>query len=359
MMQNVCFTSCNNKYLDRAGVLADSFKRYHPEWRFVVLLSDRIDEVDEIIKKLPSIDEIFMIRDLKDVYSESWAFMHDPEEICTAVKPFYAKYLLDLGVKKIIFLDPDVVVLRPLPEITSRLEEDVFLLTPHVWAPSINKRHIELHEISSLAHGVYNLGFFALSSGHGSRSVVSYWCDRLRDYCYRDHSSGVFTDQKWANFFPIFFDAVRVMKERTLNVSSWNLVNVSLRGSIPKLYNGADQIGFLHFSGLNSDVFIWAASQVGEMSNTVVSIFEWYKDAVIRKRLLQLPESRLYNQYMSGRVIRKSHRIHYRTNEALWATYKNPFDDTSESNFYDNEVSAKENALLNKYENPEFIPRHY
>ncbi len=110
-----------------------------------------------------------------------------------------------------------------------------------------NQRQIEVNEISCLAHGIFNLGFFALRAGDDAKAVVDFWSDRLRKYCYRDHASGLFTDQKWANFFPVFFDCVHVMKERTLNISSWDLVNVNLVGAIPELYSDGTRIGFSTF----------------------------------------------------------------------------------------------------------------
>lgn len=360
MSHSICFTSCNNAYLDRAAVLAKSFKRHHPDWRFVILLSDSIIDRESFLKAHPYVDEAFEISNLSDVFSSSWAFKHDAEELCTAVKPYYAKHLLDVGAERILFLDPDVVVLRPLYEVTDRLGEDKFLLTPHLWAPDANKRHIDIHEVSCLAHGIFNLGFFALSSGPKAREVIDYWCDRLREYCYRDHASGMFTDQKWANFFPVFFDCVEVLKERTLNVSSWNLVNLDLRGSIPLLYNGPDQIGFVHFSGLNNDVFVWAAQEVGEASNTVISMFEWYKDAVLRARqIVPLPKAAAFNTYKSGRLIRKSHRIHYRLNPALWTAYPDPFDDDPSRSYFAVEIGPREKELVDVHENPQFIVRRY
>ena len=226
MNQSVCFTSCNNAYLDRAAVLARTFKQHHEDWRFVVLLSDQVESGKSISQRVPEIDEIVPIRNLKSIYSPSWTFKHDPEELCTAVKPFFAQSLLADGVQRILYLDPDIVVLRRLHEVTRGLEEAGFLLTPHVWAPHSHRRHVEVNEISCLAHGIFNLGFFAMRADRGASRVLDFWSDRLRSYCYRDHASGLFTDQKWANFFPGFFDCVQVMKERTLNISSWNLVNV-------------------------------------------------------------------------------------------------------------------------------------
>ena len=360
MKRSVCFTSCNNAYLDRAAILAKTFKQHHGDWWFVVLLSDVVEASESISEKVPEIDEIVPINTLESIYSPSWTFKHDSEELCTAVKPFFAQSLLAKGVQQILYLDPDVVVLRRLHEVVERLGRERFLLTPHVWAPAHeNQRHIEVNEISCLAHGIFNLGFFALRAGDDAKEVVDFWSDRLRKYCYRDHASGLFTDQKWANFFPVFFDCVHVIKERTLNISSWNLVNVHLVGAIPELYSDGTHIGFLHFSGVNSDVFTWAASEVGALTNTVASIFEWYKRALHEVRSLSFPASKVYQTYRSGRLIRKSHRMHYRSNDAFSKRYHDPYDDRGEESFFAREIAPHEEELVQIYENPKFIPRRY
>ena len=61
MKTSVCFTSCNNAYLDRAAVLAKTFKQHHEDWWFVVLLSDVVEDGQLISAKVPEIDEIVPI----------------------------------------------------------------------------------------------------------------------------------------------------------------------------------------------------------------------------------------------------------------------------------------------------------
>ena len=323
-MSGVCFTSCNNDYLDKASVLARTFKAHHPDWKFVILLSDRGEKTALKAALPPEVDEIVYWDELAIPSPLAWSFCHDPEELCTAVKPFYADELLKAGVQRILFLDPDVAVLRRLTEIEHHLETESFLLTPHTWAPADHVRHIEMHEISSLAHGVFNLGFFALRNDANARSLIEFWRDRLRSYCYRDHARGLFTDQKWANFFPIFFDGVKILKERTLNVSSWNLANVDLEGSGPYLYASGEPVGFVHFSGISSDVFQRAAGEVGRLSNTVLELVDWYKAEVVKEQNPTRPRSSALLTYASGRRIEKGHRIVFRSNQTYVGSFADP-----------------------------------
>ncbi len=98
--------------------LAKTFKQHHEDWWFVVLLSDVLEDSELISAKVPEIDEIVPISELELIYGPSWTFKHDSEELCTAVKPFFAQSLLAKGVQQILYLDPDVVVLRRLHEVT-------------------------------------------------------------------------------------------------------------------------------------------------------------------------------------------------------------------------------------------------
>jgi hypothetical protein len=36
-------------------------------------------------------------------------------------------------------------------------------------------------------------------------------------------ANGLFTDQKWLNFAPVFFDGVSIIRSSRHNVATWNL----------------------------------------------------------------------------------------------------------------------------------------
>ena len=357
--KQVCFTSCNIAYLNKAAVLAKTFKQHHPDWIFNVLLSD-VGNRQEIMSTLPTeVDGIVFWDDLDVPSPVSWSFCHDAEELCTAVKPFYSSQLLDEGVGTVLFLDPDIAVFRRLDEIDRYLEENSILLIPHLWEPVDDTRHIELHEISTLAHGIFNLGFFAVKNDQGARDGMRFWKNRTAKYCYRDHASGLFTDQKWVNLFPIYFDGVKILKERTLNISSWNLINIELNGSYPDVFASGLPVGFIHFSGIDHDVFTYASAQVGQLTNTVLQLIEWYKGAIaLETRSTTTGKGELLH-YQSGRRIRKAHRIAYRSDPTLISCYSNPYDDLSVDSYYRRFVEKHEQALIDKYENPHMIPRRY
>ena len=69
--------------------------------------------------------ELHQPRDLDIPDWRPWAFCHSMVELCTAVKPFMLKQLLAReDCDAVVYLDPDICVFSPLPEIAERLQTD-------------------------------------------------------------------------------------------------------------------------------------------------------------------------------------------------------------------------------------------
>ena len=81
-------------------------------------------------------------------------------------------------------LDPDIAVFAPLDAIDALLERHSIVLTPHQTEPESSRSAILDNEVSSLKHGVFNLGFIAVSNSEQGLRFVDWWSDRLRDFCY-------------------------------------------------------------------------------------------------------------------------------------------------------------------------------
>jgi hypothetical protein len=99
------YTSITKNYLPKARVLAISIKKFHPDWYFVLLLSDLLPE-DFNLDNEP-FDEILLANELNIPNFKSWAFCHTMVELCTAVKGPAVCLLAKRGkFKKIMYLDP-------------------------------------------------------------------------------------------------------------------------------------------------------------------------------------------------------------------------------------------------------------
>ena len=66
------YTSITKSYLPKARVLAKSIKKFHPNWTFVLLLSDELPNGFDLNNE--PFDEVLTIQELNILNWKSWAF---------------------------------------------------------------------------------------------------------------------------------------------------------------------------------------------------------------------------------------------------------------------------------------------
>ena len=247
------FTICAKNFLAYARTLHASVREHHPDARFYVALCDRIDGM------IDPAAEPFEIIELERLPIPGLGGMierYNITELNTAIKPSVFEYLFERGEQRVVYLDPDILVMSPLSEVVSRLGVDVdAVLTPHVLDPA---EDVETDDVKMLLFGVYNLGFVALNGTPRVREIVRWWARRLERQCVIDVPNGLFVDQKWANLLPSYIASTLILHHPGYNVAYWNLPQrrVTLDGSGWKV-NGAPLV-FVHFSGndlRNPEVF--------------------------------------------------------------------------------------------------------
>jgi len=330
------FTSFTYSYLPKAMVLSETLKHFNPTWHLTAVISDRCPKELEGFDLSRYFDHVITIEELD--LPASWIFKHDIVELCTAVKGPMMHKLLSEGAEKVIYLDPDIAVFSDLSHLEELLGTHSIILTPHQLAPDATTHAIKDNEICSLMHGVYNLGFIGVSNDANGRDFGQWWRDRLLQFCYNDIPSGLFTDQRWCDLIPCFFDQVGIVKDPGCNVSSWNLstrtISASSQGAI--LANSSP-LKFYHFSKLGNLGFTMTIRYAGNNSQ-VYSLWYWYNDAVKRaQESLELDESFdlgsfwYFKNYTSGREIQTIERVTYRTRTDLQNAFKNPFDSEFEA----------------------------
>ena len=246
------YTSVTKSYLPKARVLAKSVKKYHPEWIFVLLFSDSLPEDFDLGQE--PFDEVLLLEELGIENWQQWSFGHTIVELCTAVKGEAASLLAQRSdVDKIMYLDPDIKVFNDLGILDDLLEEHDVLLTPHLLDMECEISAIQDNEISALKHGVYNLGFFAAKTEGQGLAFIRWWAARLREFCIDDIPGGLFTDQRWCDLAPCFFDKLYILRDRGCNVATWNLAYRPLtRSSNGELYAADVLLRFYHFTGYDS-----------------------------------------------------------------------------------------------------------
>ena len=246
---NLVFTICSNNYLAQAISLGASLLRHNPDYIFKIGLVDRRNEMiqyDQISYELVEVENIG-ISSFDDMFKQ-----YSITELNTAVKPFYFKYFFSLipKIDRIIYLDPDIMVYSPFAELDKVLEENEIVITPHFTTPIDDDRFQAENDF--LNSGLYNLGFIALKKGIESQKLIEWWAKRLETKAFISFAKGMFTDQIWINFAPLFFDRVHILLHPGYNMAYWNLHERILKDSkmvIKK--NISYPLVFFHFSGFN------------------------------------------------------------------------------------------------------------
>ncbi len=239
----ICTIVARN-YLPAARVLASSFLSQHPLGEVDVLVVDDLDGT------VDAADELFtLVRpaelDLDPDEYLRMAMLYDVTELCTAVKPWLLRLLLDRGADVVLYVDPDIEIFGSLDPLVDAAREAGIAIVPHAEAPIPLDRR-EPSEQTILLSGVYNLGFAGVSSA--ARPFLAWWEERLARGCFRKIEDGHFVDQRFVDLVPGAFEPA-IVRDPAYNVAYWNLHSRAVaRGADGYEVNGRP-LAFFHYSG--------------------------------------------------------------------------------------------------------------
>ncbi len=321
------FTSAAFNYIPKVRMLFQSLRQHHPEWRLHLALADEMRPNVDLSQE--PFDEVWVASDLGIPDWRGWAFCHSIVELATAIKPFMLARLLKLpNCQKVIYLDPDTVAFSRLDDIIKLLDHANIVLTPHQTQPEQTLAAVMDNEICSLKHGIYNLGFIAVAATDIGHEFAEWWSRRVYHFCRADIPNGLFTDQRWIDLVPAFFEGVAITRSSRHNVATWNLTTrkLSLSASGNYIVDG-EPLGFYHFTGFDSGAHrIMAAKNAGN-NRAVNQLVNWYSqqtENLAHEPLTQEPWA--YGTYTDGTPISKAQRLVYRERIDLQGTFPDPFD---------------------------------
>ncbi|MGF7214300.1 hypothetical protein GGR92_000440 [Spirosoma lacussanchae] len=253
----LAFTICSVNYLAQARTLGDSLRQTNPDYRYIIGLVDKLSEANLPNELVPD----YTMLEVDQIGIPDFAAMcdrYDITELNTAVKPFYIDYFYKEypDATEVIYFDPDIIVYQPLRKLDQDLKQYSLVLTPHTCSPTPDwERPNEQHHLNT---GIFNLGFIGLRNDSIARQFVSWWKDRLVYECRIDLCEGLFVDQHWVNFAPVYFDNVLIEQHLGYNVAYWNLHERILGKDEAGQWvvNGPDgrpaaPLQFFHYSGYN------------------------------------------------------------------------------------------------------------
>jgi len=321
------FTSITSNYIPKARVLARSVKTYVPDSVFHVVLCDTPPHGFDVSRE--DFDNVILLEELEIENRAAWIFQHNVVELCTAVKGLgFLKIFQQCDADKVIFLDPDIVLFSGIHVIDKMLDEYSIVVTPHQTEPETSRSAVLDNEVSSLKHGVFNLGFLAIRKSPEGMRFLEWWSSRLRDFCFDDRGQGLFTDQKWIDLAPAFFPDLGILREPQFNVSTWNISRRELTGSLAQgIYVNGQPLCFYHFSGTDSGALKVMMEVYGSRNPILEQLRSWYQvqcNAMGQKEIGGLVSR--YESYANGERIRSSERLLYRYREELTEFFPDPYD---------------------------------
>ncbi|MEO6502048.1 MAG: glycosyltransferase family 4 protein [Jatrophihabitantaceae bacterium] len=247
-MDNVhAVTIAARNYLALARTLARSFLAANPDSRFSVLV------VDALPGEVPSTDGFEVLTPhelcLDPAEFTRMALLYDVTELSTALKPWALELLLDRGAEVAVYLDPDIYVYSALDEIEHAALDSGILLTPHTVSP-MRRDNLRPSEADIMGAGVYNLGFIAVNKD--ARAMLGWWQERLRRDSISAPEQMLFTDQRWIDLVPGYFDH-GVLRDPGYNVAYWNLDSRQIEWDGQGYEVNSQPLRFFHFSGYSPD----------------------------------------------------------------------------------------------------------
>lgn len=321
------YTSITKNYLPKARVLATSLKRHNPGWRICVILCDTPPDGFDLSAE--PFDDLLRLDQLGVDNWKAWAFGHDVVELCTAVKGFAAQALAKNGRgDRILYLDPDIMVFASLEPLARLLDDHDVLLAPHLLTPESDAEAVVANEICTLQHGVYNLGFLGVKTQGQGRRFIDWWAARLKDHCVADVARGLFTDQRWIDLAPAFFDKAHILRDKGCNVATWNIHHRRIaRNRDGLLEAGGDILRFYHFTGYDSGdgrgVLLKYASDQPE----ALELWDAYgKELAANGHGDPALNHFAYGLFSNGKPIDKALRRLYRARKDLQEAFPDPFE---------------------------------
>jgi hypothetical protein len=321
------FTSAAFNYIPKARLLFDSLRRHHPEWVLHLALGDALHP--ELDLSGEAFDSVMPLADLNIPNWRGWAFCHTIVELCTAIKPFALQRLLrENDCEKVFYFDPDIVLFSRVDDIVAALDDGNICLTPHLTAPEDTLQAVIDNEICSLQHGIYNLGFIGVRGSEEGRRFADWWASRAYHFCRDDIPHGLFTDQRWIDMAPAFFEGVAIMRSSRHNVAPWNISRRNLTGNLGDGFRvDSDPLGFYHFTGFDSGAHLGMSNRYAATNPSVFDLITWYV-----RRTEELGRDPIagirwaYDTYSNGEKITPAQRIVYRERIDLQAAFPDPFD---------------------------------
>jgi glycosyltransferase involved in cell wall biosynthesis len=331
----VACTIVSKNYISQARVLTKSFLQKNPSGKIFVLLADSLQNDIDLS------NEDFVLINLKQIgipNLDSFCFKYSIVELNTGVKAHFLEYLFKkFNLKKLLYLDPDILISNKLDNLWSLLDKKSIVITPHITSPiSDNKNPSELDLMKA---GNFNLGFIGLHWDSNTESFLNWWKNKLYDFCIMEPEKGFHVDQKWVELAPSLFDNSFILRHPGYNNAYWNLMNRKIETKNNNFFSNDKPAYFFHFSGFIPENIDKISKHQNRFTlknfPELKPLFEYYRDLLIENGYFETKKLRYsFDYFDNGIKIPTQARIIYRDNSKMHSKFGNPFNTKNHDSFF-------------------------
>jgi hypothetical protein len=212
-------TIVDKRHLPLARVLAQSFLAHHPGIPLYTLLADEpAGGID--LDAAPG--HMLPWSTMPSPWREQLPMRHLQPELSYAATGLLLAHLLESGLRRIVFLKQETLVLGPIDTLFDALDRHSIVLTPHLLDP-LESDDGAARELNVLQSGVFNGGVVGISATASGRRFVEWWRDRTAVECRHAIGEGLHYEQRWLDFAPVFVSDCLILRDPGYNVGHWNL----------------------------------------------------------------------------------------------------------------------------------------
>ena len=231
-------------HMKYAIALGIALQKFHPHHTLSVLLIDPPASLDAFARfpvDVISINEIG-VRSLDEM-----RIYYDAFSLSNSLKPYFLHFLLKRKYEKGIYLDSDILVVGPFDELIEALENNSFVLTPHLLKPELsNQGVVEVAQIANL--GIYNGGLWGVRDDKVGFAVIEWLIENLRE------TDGGFAEQQLLSLAAqLFQDRFYCLRNPGYNVAYWNLHERQIKTEGHRYVVNNAPATFFHLSGFEED----------------------------------------------------------------------------------------------------------
>ncbi|MFC6792699.1 putative nucleotide-diphospho-sugar transferase [Methylobacterium komagatae] len=321
-LRRAIFTLTTNQKLPWACLLFETLRTHNPECDLILGLVDRAHD-----GSYPEGCKIISVEDIRLPDEKSFLFRYSAFNLCTAVKPYYFKYLFEMGYEKVLYFDSDIAVFQTLDRYFGLMEAGSdFILTPHLLKPTVKSDLPD--DIAILRHGTFNLGFIGIAASAESIPLVDWWAEKLQFNCVTLIEEGVFADQKFIDLIPSFTSKISIVRDPGANFAYWNMLRRVVSFEDERFYIDSLPLIFAHFSGFDihdlGHLSKYGARVEPEETRGLEALILWYADKLRSFSAdSYVPAPYAFGSFYSGAAIPDGTREKFR--QSVYDPNEDPF----------------------------------